>query len=92
MLTRVSSQNPQDPQNPQNPQDPQDPQDASFRACTTASYVERTFQTEWVLESDVYDNDTLELECFMLLVVLTFSVPLCSFLYFAYANHAVAEV
>ena len=84
MLTRVSSQN---------PQNPQDPQDASFRACTTASYVERTFQTEWVLESDIYDNDTLEPDaCLVLLVVLTFSVPLCSFLSFAYANHALAEV
>ena len=84
MLTRVPSKN---------PQDPQDPQDASFRACNTGNDVERRSQAEWLLESDIYDNDFLDPDaCFMLLVVLTFSVPLCSFLFFAYFKHALAEV
>ena len=87
MLTRVSSQNPQDPQ------DPQDPQPASFRACATGDDVEHTFRTEWVLDSDIYDYDILDPdECFILLVILTFSVPLFSIVFFAYLNFALAEV
>lgn len=73
-----------------NPQDPQDPQDATICALTTTN-VEHTSQTfdVWVLESEVSDDDFLDLdECFTLLVFFTLTVPLYAILFFAWINHA----